>query len=109
MPHTPLPSSPQPDLEVRLANPADGQVRARVRRPGVMTVGKLSTANLVLPATDSKASRLHFQIDLDSAYCRLTSHSEQGTFVNGLLVSTQCDLRHGDLIRASQSVFVAQV
>lgn len=111
MTHDPLTTTaPLPDLEVLLVDPADMQlVRGRVVCPGVLVVGRMATANVVLPASDKHAARMHCHIDLDPAYCRLTNHSDQGTFVNGLQVHTQCDLRHGDLLRASQSVFVVQV
>jgi eukaryotic-like serine/threonine-protein kinase len=99
-----------PELEVVLADSVDQQlVRGRVACPGVLLVGRMSTAHVVLPGTDQQAARLHFHIDLQAAHCRLTSHSKQGTLVNGLLIQGQCDLRHGDLVRASQSVFVVQV
>jgi serine/threonine-protein kinase len=103
-------TSQLPDLEVVLADPADGpSVCGRVACPGVLVVGRMSTANVVLPADDLQAARLHFHIDLGPAQCRLTNHSGHGTFVNGLLIRTQCDLRHGDLVRASRSVFVVRV
>jgi serine/threonine protein kinase len=100
-----------PGLEVRLADPGGMEpvVRGRVFCPGVMVVGRKPTANVVLPSGDEQASRMHFHIELDPSYCRLIDHSEQGTFVNGLLVRIQCDLRHGDLVRASKSVFLVQV
>jgi serine/threonine-protein kinase len=107
-----IPSTvPLADLEVVLADPIDTQllVHARISCPGLMVVGRMPTANVVLPASDRHAARMHFHIDLVPAYCRLTNHSAQGTFVNGLLIKTQCDLRHGDLIRASESIFVVQV
>jgi predicted component of type VI protein secretion system len=69
----------------------------------------MPTANVVLPASDQQASRMHFHIELDPSCCRLINHSDQGTFVNGLLVRIQCDLRHGDLVRANKSVFVVEV
>jgi hypothetical protein len=101
---------PLPDLEVILADAVDRQlVHGRVACSGVLLVGRMSTAHVVLPSTDRQAARLHFQIDLAPAYCRLTSHSKQGTLVNGLLMTSQCDLRHGDLVRAGESVFVVQL
>jgi serine/threonine-protein kinase len=103
-------TAPVGDLEVLLTHPIDRQVVCgRVVCPGVLTVGRKPTARVVLPDTDRQAARLHFDIDLQPAYCLLTNHSKLGTFVNGLLVQTQCDLEHGDLIRASQSKFMVQV
>src|SRR5205823_2899381 len=55
------------------------------------------------------AGRMHFLIELDAMFCRLTNQSDRGTFVNGMLVQTQCDLRHGDLIRAGRSVFRVEI
>src|SRR4051794_12819843 len=102
---------PLPELEVLLVDLADTQlpVRGRVVCPGVLVVGRMPTANVVLPASDKSAARMHFHIHLDAGHCRLTNLSERGTFVNGLLLYTQCDLRHGDLIRVGQSVFGVQV
>jgi hypothetical protein len=111
MNHDSLPTTaPLPDMEVLLVNPVDSQImHGRVVCPGSLLVGRTSTAHVVLPSTDRLAARIHFHIELHPLYCRLTNHSEQGTFVNGLLVRAQCDLRHGDVIRASESVFVVQV
>jgi eukaryotic-like serine/threonine-protein kinase len=112
MTHKPLPSTVAlPGLEVRLTDPTDTQlvIRGRVVCPGVMVVGRKFNADVVLPASDEHASRMHFHIHLDPSFCRLTNLSDQGTFVNGMLVRIQCDLRHGDLIRASQSVFGVQL
>jgi serine/threonine-protein kinase len=107
----PLPSTVGlPGLEVRLTDSTSQDlVRGRILCPGVMVVGRMPSANVVLPASDQKASRMHFHIELDPSCCRLINYSEQGTFVNGLLVTIQCDLRHGDLVRASASVFVVQI
>jgi hypothetical protein len=99
-----------PELEVVLADSVDQQlVRGRVACPGLLLVGRMPTAHVILPSTDQQASQLHFHVELQSAQCRLTSHSKHGTLVNGLLIRGQCDLRHGDLIRAGQSVFVVSV
>jgi eukaryotic-like serine/threonine-protein kinase len=105
-----LPAS-LPDLEVVLADPTDVEllVHGRVVCPGILVVGRMPTANVILPASDRHAARMHFHIELGPSYCRLNNHSTQGTFVNGLLIHSQCDLRHGDLIRASESVFLVQV
>jgi serine/threonine-protein kinase len=96
-----------PELEVVLADPADPQPagRGRVACPGVLVVGRMPDANVVLPASDLQAARRHFHIDLGAKHCRLTNYSNHGTFVNGLLVHAECDLRHGDLVRAGRSVF----
>ncbi len=102
-------TAPGPGLEVRLADPGDAQVRGRLVCPGVMVVGTLPTANVILPTSDKKAARIHFDIELDAAYCRLNNHCDQGTFVNNLLVPRLRDLRHGDLIRAGRSVFLVQL
>jgi serine/threonine-protein kinase len=71
-------------------------------------VGRSPAANLILPA-DPQAGLMHFLIELTPAFCRLTNTAERGTFVNGMVVHTQCDLRHGDLIRAGKSVFRVEV
>jgi hypothetical protein len=103
-------NAPLPDLEVLLVDPADAQlVRGRVVCPGVLLVGRTSTAHVVLPKSDRHAARMHFHIELQPTSCRLTNYSVGGTFVNGLLVRIQGELRHGDLIRASESVFVVHV
>jgi serine/threonine-protein kinase len=102
--------TPAGELEVRLTDPTDRQViRGRLLGRGFLIVGRQPNAQVVLPATDREAAVLHFDIDLQPDYCLLTNHSLQGTFVNGLLVNTQCDLEHGDLIRASQSVLLFQL
>lgn len=105
------PAAPLPGLELRLVDTGTSPptVRGRIGCPAVLVVGRIPTAHVVLPANDRQASRLHFHIDLAPDYCRLTNQSDQGTFVNGLLVQAQCDLRHGDLIRAGVSVFVVQL
>jgi serine/threonine-protein kinase len=104
------PAAPSPVTEVLLTDPTDRHiVHDRVVCPGVLLVGRMTTAHLVLPEADRQASHMHFHIELHPVHCRLTNHSKRGTFVNGLLISTQCDLRHGDLIRAGESVFVVQV
>jgi serine/threonine-protein kinase len=104
-------SAPPPDLEARLAEPAGGQpfVYGRVVCPGVLVVGRMPRADVVLPADDRQAARMHFHVRLDAEHCRLINHSEHGTFVNGLLVHAECDLRHGDLVRAGRSVFAVWV
>lgn len=99
-----------PELELLLTDPADGQlVRGRLVGAGVLMVGRLPTADVVLPAKDLHAARMHFRIDLNPGHCLLNNLSEHGTFVNGLLVHTQCDLRNGDLLRVSGSVFVVHL
>ncbi len=110
MPHDSLPPNTPPEREVCLVDVLDMQsVRSRVVCPGVMVVGRAHTANVVLPDSDQEASLLHFYIELVPDYCLLTNRSDQGTFVNGVLVRSQCDLRHGDVIRASKSVFGIQI
>src|SRR5262249_49095805 len=111
MSHDPPTSmTPVGEQEVRLTDPTDRQViRGRLLGSGFLIVGRRPNAHVVLPATDREAAVLHFDIDLQPDYCLLTNHSPQGTFVNGLLVCTQCDLEHGDLIRASQSVLLFQL
>src|SRR5262245_32135247 len=112
MTRDPVPPTPTtPDLEVLLTDPThpESPVRGRIACPGVLVAGRMPTAHLVLPAGDPHASRMHFLIELDSGSCRLTNQSDQGTFVNGTLVHTQCDLRHGDLVRAGKSVFQVEV
>jgi hypothetical protein len=110
-PNLPTPSPAAADLEVLLTDPADPQRRAcgRIVGPGVLIVGRVATAHLVLPAGDRQASRTHFLVELTPTFCRLTNQSEYGTFVNGMLIHTACDLRHGDLIRAGKSVFAVEV
>jgi serine/threonine-protein kinase len=115
-PLSPTPLSPALDLEVLLTlpgltDPADPQPRvcARLVCPGELRVGRSPAANLVLPASDRQASLMHFLIELTPAFCRLTNTADRGTFVNGMVVHTQCDLRHGDLIRAGKSVFRVEV
>jgi serine/threonine-protein kinase len=101
------PISPQPDLEVLLtdqAHPAP-RVFGRVVCPGKLHVGRKLTADVILPAEDLEASREHFYIELTPEFCRLTNTAERGTFVNNMLVHTQCELRHGHLILAGKSVF----
>jgi serine/threonine-protein kinase len=99
-----------PELELVLADSGDQQlVRGRVACPGILLVGRMPTAQVVLPASDKQAERLHFHIELSQVYCRLTSHAKHGTFVNGLLISGQGDLRHGDLVRAGESVFLVSL
>jgi serine/threonine-protein kinase len=103
-------TAPLPDLEVLLASPADPlRVFGRAACPGVLLAGRMSTAHVILPKQDLEAARLHFHIELHPVHCRLTNHSKRGTLVNGLPVSAQCDLRHGDLIRAGASVFVVHL
>ena len=108
---SPRTTGPKSDLEVLLADPVAMPLleKGRVACPGVLKVGRESTADVVLPAGDRYAARMHFQIELEPAFCRLTNLSRQGTFVNGLLVEHQCDLRHGDLIRASETVLAVQL
>jgi hypothetical protein len=108
-PLSPIP--PAPDLEVLLMDLADPQPRVcgRIACPGTFIVGKLPNAHLILPANDLEAGRLHFDIELTPEYCRLNNSTDKGTFVNGMVVYTQCDLRHGDLIRAGRSVFRVEV
>ncbi len=114
------------DLEVLLFNPAgpDGPVCARLPCPGRLAVGRdplygqrLAEDDVAdvpvclhfLPRKDSSASRLHFVVELRPTFCRLKNESKQGTLVNNTAIWTGCDLRHGDLIRAGQSVFRAEV
>jgi serine/threonine-protein kinase len=105
----PSPASlePVPDLEVVLTEAAQLQpcVLGRLGCPGALSVGRSRSANLILPADDRTAGRMHFVIELTTRFCRLENNAERGTFVNGLVVFSQCDLRHGDLIRAGKSVF----
>src|SRR5215831_12372636 len=99
------------DLEVLLTEISDPQlpVRGRIVCPGVLIAGRTPTVHLVLPESDRHAARVHFLIELSPAFCRLTNQSQHGTFVNGMIVHTQCDLQHGDLIRAGKSVFTVEV
>jgi serine/threonine-protein kinase len=105
------PISPQPDLEVLLTDQAQPAPRifGRTACPGKLHVGRSFTADVILPAEDREASREHFYIELTPEFCRLTNTADSGTLVNGMLVHTQCDLRHGDIIRASDSVFRIEV
>ncbi len=107
----PNPNLEAPDLEVLLTDAADPQrcVCGRIVGPGVLIVGRVATAHLVLPAGDRQASGTHFLIELSPTFCRLTNQSKNGTFVNGVLIDSACDLRHGDLIRAGKSVFAVEV
>ncbi len=99
------------DWALQLADPVETApaVRGHVACPGTLVVGRKHTADIVLPPDDESASRLHFLAELAPAYCRLTNHSGRGTLVNGLLVQAQCDLRHGDLIRAGRTVLVVHL
>jgi serine/threonine protein kinase len=99
------------ELEVLLFDQSDSRQAPRVRIvcPGVLVAGRMPTSHLVLPREDVKASKMHFQIELMPSFCRLTNYSDRGTLVNGLLVETQCDLRHGDLVRAGRSTFHAEI
>jgi serine/threonine-protein kinase len=105
------PDPPTPDLEVLLADVANPQrPPRRIACPGVLVAGRARTSNLVLPADDRHAAKIHFLVELGPAFCRLTNHSDQGTLVNGMLVKdTPCDLRHGDLVKAGNSVFRVEV
>jgi serine/threonine-protein kinase len=101
------PTPPQGDLEVLLTDQAQPRphILGRVVCPGRIVVGRASTADVVLPRDDTQASRQHFNIELTPEFCRLTNTTRLGTLVNGMVVNTQCDLRHGDLIKAGKSVF----
>jgi hypothetical protein len=85
-------------------NQPDQPVRCQIVSPGRLTVGRARTATVRL-ADDPTASSLHFAIDLAPTHCVLINESQHGTFVNGLLVHQECDLRYGDLVRAGQTVF----
>ena len=96
----PLPQAS--DLEVLLIDVGDSRlpVRGRIVQAGTLAVGRFATSDLALPADDRDASREHFVVELGPAFCRLTNKSRHGTFVNGMQVKADCDLRHGDLVRA---------
>jgi len=108
----PAPPPPASELELLLIDAGDSQlpVRGRIVRSGNLVVGRTPTSDVVLPAADREASRLHFVINLQPSCCSLTNHSRHGTFVNGMQIDGQpCDLRHGDLVRAGRSTFHAEV
>src|SRR5262245_46212758 len=99
------------DLELTLCDAAAPglPICARLGCPGLLVAGRASRAELAapidgrvpttllsLPAADKQGvSRRHFTIELAPAFCRLTSLSDQGTFLNNLLVGggADCDLR----------------
>src|SRR5262245_5294105 len=96
------PHPPASELEALVIDFADPQlpVRCRLRCPGFLLAGRNPTSHLQLPADDRHVGRTHFLIELVSTSCQLTNHSENGTFVNGMMVTmnNSCDLRHGDLV-----------
>jgi serine/threonine-protein kinase len=81
----------------------DQPVRGRIVCPGRLTVGRARSCGVVLDRDDHTASAFHFSIDLGPGHCLLLNESQHGTFVNSMLVHSQCDLRYGDLIRAGQA------
>jgi len=70
-------------------------------------VGRSEQAHFrLLPDKDKDllVSRLHFLVEVNPPVCRLLDlNSQNGTFVNEQRV-TSCDLKHGDVIRAGQTV-----
>lgn len=70
-------------------------------------VGRLNTCNLVL--TDYLISRQHFKIEKAGGLFTITDmESHNGTFVNGVKISTETMLAFGDTIRAGESLFSFQ-
>lgn len=101
---------PPAELELLLIE-ADSQpsIRARLVNSGTLVAGRAPTSDLLLPHDDRDASRMHFVIKLSPTNCHLTNNSKHGTFVNGMEVKTECDLRHGDLLRAGRSTFHVEI
>jgi serine/threonine-protein kinase len=67
-------------------------------------VGRSVKAQFSLPKHDRYFSRMHFLVEINPPLVRVTDlGSRNGTRVNGVRVES-ADLRHGDRIRAGQSV-----
>lgn len=88
-------------LEVR---PAEGEAYyVALPEAGVASVGREAGAGLVLD--DRFLSRVHFQVETGGGRTVLTDlGSSNGTFVNGVRL-IQCELKHGDAVRAGQHTF----
>jgi serine/threonine-protein kinase len=89
-----------------IAGPYTGQTFS-FNRPERFLVGRSPKAHFRLhlkKSKDLRVSRLHFLIEINPPLCRLHDlGSRNKTFVNGECV-TGCDLKHGDEIRAGQTV-----
>jgi serine/threonine-protein kinase len=68
----------------------------------IFWVGRSPDVHFVLP-NDPYCSRHHFMIEVNPPLCRLISAGRNRTHVNGQPVQT-ADLKHGDEIRAGQTV-----
>jgi serine/threonine-protein kinase len=84
-------------------------VCGRIVRSGQLAVGRDRASEVRLPEDDRDAHRQHFVVRLTPAFCRLTNKGQRGTFVNGMEVKTECDLRHGDLVRAGRTTFHVEI
>ena len=79
---------------------------------GQMTIGRAPTNNIVIPPTDSTASRRHAIISLTAnGVFIIDANSTNGTFVNGkrIKASLQYPLKQGDRIRIGSSIFQAEI
>ena len=72
-------------------------------------VGRASCTHFRLSLKDRYFSRVHFLVEANAPYCRLTDlGSRNGTFVNGKRVSA-VDLKSGDRIQAGKTVLQVKV
>lgn len=72
-------------------------------------VGRGPQAHFRLPKKDSFFSRLHFMIEVNPPFCRLTDlDSTNGTKINELPVN-QADLKNGDVIRGGKTLIRVRV
>ena len=72
---------------------------------GVTTIGRGSSNHV--PMADRRASRFHAEIVRRNFVYRLRdTGSRNGTSLNGVRISDECTLRHGDQVRIGQTLFV---
>jgi len=72
---------------------------------GLTTIGR-SSSNMI-PVNDKRVSRFHSEIvNRHSRYCIRDLASKNGTSVNGVRLTAEYTLRHGDQVRTGQTLFV---
>jgi serine/threonine-protein kinase len=106
----PVPSSATPERPVVpgltltvIEGPQAGRVFT-IHGHDTFLVGRSRNAHFQLSARDRYFSRIHFMVEVNLPFCRLTDMgSHNGTFVNGRRVDT-IDLHDGDQIKAGHTI-----